>query len=82
MENFKPSRNCTNNEHECKNSYGHKICVEEKFKQVACAEYWTILCNEDKFLYEYFNGELRKGLGLHVFMNYFLIRFYSLSARK
>ena len=47
MENYKPTRNCTENEIECRNSYGYKICVEEKLKDVACAKYSTLLCEDD-----------------------------------
>ena len=52
LESFKPTRNCTINEHECKNSYGHKICVDEKVKHIACAVYTTKLCDVDKFYTE------------------------------
>ena len=44
--NFHPTRTCTENEIECKNSNGFKICVEEKVKDVACAKYSTIICDK------------------------------------
>ena len=47
MENYKPTRSCTGSKVECRNSYGYKICVEEKVKDVACATYSTILCEDD-----------------------------------
>ena len=50
MENFNPTRKCTENEIECNNSYGYKICVEEKIKHVACADYSTELCDDDSVL--------------------------------
>ena len=48
MENFQPRRSCIKNEHECRNSYGYKICVKEKNIKVACAKYSKILCDDDK----------------------------------
>ena len=52
-ENFKLSRKCTKDEHECRNTYGSKICVPEKLKYVACAKYSIKTCDDDKFLTEY-----------------------------
>ena len=49
-ENFNPRTKCVQNEIECKNSYGYKICVQEKTKKFACAKYLTELCDEDKFI--------------------------------
>ena len=51
LENYKPTRNCTDKEIECKNSYGYKICVEEKVKDVACAKYSTLLCEDDSLFF-------------------------------
>ena len=50
MENFNATRKCIESEHECTNTYGYKICVKEEVKYVACAEYSTVLCDDDKFL--------------------------------
>ena len=47
LENYKPTRNCTENEIECRNSHGYKICAEEKVKDMACASYSTVLCEDD-----------------------------------
>ena len=52
LESFKPMRTCTQTEHECKNSYGYDICVDEKVKRIACAVYTTKLCDDDKFYAE------------------------------
>ena len=67
LANFYPTRNCTENEIECKNSYGYEICVEERFKYVACADYSTFMCDEkslnvvlletDESFYKYRNIE-------------------------
>ena len=40
-------------EHECTNSYGYKICVEEKVKIFACANYSKELCYDDKAVHEH-----------------------------
>ena len=49
MENFNATRKCIESEHECTNTYGYKICVKEEVKHAACAEYSTVLCDDDKF---------------------------------
>ena len=46
-ENFRPKRNCTENEVECTNSFNRKICVKEDVKDVACAQYSKRLCYGD-----------------------------------
>ena len=48
QENFYPERKCFENEYECENSYGYKICVEEKYKTFACAKYSKTLCDDDE----------------------------------
>ena len=53
--NFHPERNCTENEYECENSYGYKICVQEEHKTVACAKYSKIFCNDEAFFYRYYD---------------------------
>ena len=50
MENYNATRKCSESEHECTNTYGYKICVKEEVKHVACAQYSTVLCDDDKFL--------------------------------
>ena len=50
--NFNPERKCFENEHECTNSYGTKICVQEKFKIVACAIYRKVYCDDDEVYIE------------------------------
>ena len=52
MENFNATRKCIESEHECTNTYGYKICVKKEVKHVACAEYSTVLCDDDKFLHQ------------------------------
>ena len=56
MENFKLNRSCTKDEFICKNSYGHNICTDKNLKHVACAEYSTMMCENDKFYVETYNG--------------------------
>ena len=46
-ENYRPTRNCTENEVECTNSYFRKICVKEEVKDVACAKYSKRLCYDE-----------------------------------
>ena len=52
MANFNPTRKCLENEHECYNSYGYKICVEEKIKFIACASYSPRMCNDNENFYK------------------------------
>ena len=52
MANFNPTRKCLENEHECYNSYGCKICVEEKIKFIACASYSPRMCNDNENFYK------------------------------
>lgn len=70
LENYNPLRNCTINQHECKNSYGYRICVDKKLKHVACAKYSKNLCNEDKFFSEYVSddGEIYKRFNFKLFL--------------
>ena len=46
MANYKPTYTICS-KHECRNSYGHKICVDEKVRKVACAKYSTKLMRHD-----------------------------------
>ena len=55
QENFNPERKCFENEYECENSYGYKICVEEKNKIVACAKYSKKLCSDDEIYFRKFD---------------------------
>ena len=55
MENFNPTRRCYENEHKCTNSYGYKICVDEKAKNFACAKYSKKLCDDEKTIHENIN---------------------------
>ena len=48
-QNYRPQRNCAENEVECTNSYDRKICVKEEVKDVACARYSNLLCYDDEF---------------------------------
>ena len=57
-ENFNPERKCFKNEYECKNSYGYNVCVEEKYKIIACAKYSKTLCDDDTIFYNFF-GKVR-----------------------
>lgn len=52
MANFNPTRKCLENEHECYNSYGYKICVEEKTKYIACARYSLRMCDDNENFYK------------------------------
>ena len=49
---------CFKNEYECENSYGYKICVQEKIRFIACAKYSKILCDDDTIFYNDF-GKVR-----------------------
>ena len=58
-ENFYPERKCFKYEQECENSYGYKICVQEKYKVVACATYNSkTFCDDHTILYKFF-GKIR-----------------------
>ena len=75
MENFKLTRSCTKDELVCKNSYGHNICVDKNVERVACAEYFTSLCEDDKYYFETYEW-----FGLVVkyyIIIYYLIAFFS-----
>ena len=78
MENFKPTRNCSQREHECENSYGYKICVEEKIKHVACAKYSKKNCGDDQLflrMYEQKGVWSRFVLRLHILQSCLLLVF-------
>ena len=40
------------NEYECENSYGYKICVQEEYKIVACATYSKTFCYDDEIFFK------------------------------
>ena len=47
MDSFRPSSECTEKEHKCKNSYGNTICVRPEVKNVACAVYPKNICADN-----------------------------------
>ena len=66
LDNFKLERTCVKNEHECKNSYGNKICVDYKITHIACANYSTSLCDDYSIIIQ--DYEAKKQFPYHRFL--------------
>ena len=57
LANFNPTKSCAANKIQCENSYGNKICVNEKVKKVACAKYLQRTCDDDSLFLQIIDVE-------------------------